>query len=358
MESEEEVILTEQGRAGIIRLNRPKALNAMSLGMIRSMESFYHRCAKSPDIYGIVMEAEGRAFSAGGDIRAIYEWIHENPEAAERYYAEEYQHIWTLERFRKPNVALINGAIMGGGAGVCLYGTHRIAGDSMRFAMPETGIGFFPDIGASWFFPRMPGKIGLYLALTGTIVDRADAYYLDLVTHCIPAEKFGQIKAAMIGADPIDELLDALHMPPGQSSIERLKPVIDRCFSRDSVEDIFRALEEETGEWESFARTTLETLRKKSPLSLKVTFEQMRRGKSYQSLKEALIVEYRLASRYVYQPDLAEGIRAVIIDKDQAPKWQPATLEEVEDGQVQAMFEPLPAGDLKLVDYWTPPRSS
>lgn len=358
MEAEEEVILTEQGRAGIIRLNRPKALNALTLGMIRNVESFYHRCGKSPQIYGIVMEAEGRAFSAGGDIRAIYEWIREKPEAAERYYSEEYQHIWTLERFRKPNIALINGAIMGGGVGFCLYGTHRVAGENMRFGMPETGIGFFPDIGASWFFPRMPGKIGLYLALTGTIIDRADAYYLGLVTHCVAAEKFGLIKSAMIEAEPVDTVLDALHTPPGEGTIERQKPAIDRCFSSDSIEGVIEALEEETGEWEGFARTTLETLRKKSPLSLKVTFEQMRRGKSYESLKEALIVEYRLASRYVYQPDLREGIRAVIIDKDQAPKWRPASLAAVDDSLVQAMFEPLPSGDLKPIDYWTPPRSS
>jgi enoyl-CoA hydratase len=356
MQSEEEVILAEQGRAGLIRLNRPKALNALTLGMIRSLEAFYHRCAKSPQIYGVVMEAEGRIFSAGGDIRAIYGWLREKPEAAERYYAEEYRHIWTLQCFRKPHVALINGVMMGGGVGVCLYGTHRVAGENMRFAMPETGIGFFPDIGASWFFPRMPGKIGLYLALTGSIVNRADAYYLGLVTHCIASEKFDIVKSAMIDAEPVDTVLDELHVSPEASVLEQLRPIIDRCFSADSVEDIIARLEKETGDDADFARATLETLSKRSPLSLKATFEQLRRGKDYKSLKEALSVEYRIASGFVRQPDLLEGIRAVIIDKDQAPRWQPPTLGEVDETTVLALFAPPASGDLNLPDPSGPPK--
>ncbi len=214
-QSENEVVLSEHGRAAFVRLNRPKALNAVTLGMIRALESSYHRWAKAPHIYGVVMEAEGKAFSAGGDIRTLHRWANESPEEADRYYAEEYQHDWTLERFRKPHVALIDGVMMGGGIGISLYGTHRVAGENLRFAMPETGIGFFPDIGGSWFLPRMPGMIGLYLGLTGNIIGRADAYYLGVATHCVPAEKFEAVKAAMADGEPIDQVLDALHEHPG-----------------------------------------------------------------------------------------------------------------------------------------------
>ncbi len=224
-----EVVVQENGRAGVVTLNRPRALNAVTLGMVRALESFYHRCAKNPHIYGIVISGEGKAFSAGGDIRALYEWARTEPEAAARYYAEEYQHNWTLECFRKPHVALIDGIVMGGGI-------HRVAGENYRFAMPETGIGFFPDIGGGWFLPRMPGHAGMYLGLTGKTVDRAAAYYLGAVTHCIAASDFDAVKAAMIEAEPIDTVLGALHRHPGGSDIETFRDPIAHIFSASSVE--------------------------------------------------------------------------------------------------------------------------
>jgi enoyl-CoA hydratase len=351
-DNEPEVLLAEEGRAGIVRLNRPKALNALTLGMIRALEPFYHRCAKNPHIYGLVLEAEGRAFCAGGDIRAVYEWVKSSPEDADRYYAEEYQHNWTLECLRKPHVSLMNGIVMGGGIGLSLYGTLRIASENLRFAMPETGIGFFPDIGGGWFLPRMPGSTGLYLGLTGKIVDRADAYYVGVATHCIPAAQFGAVRAAMIEGEPIDAVVQGLHVHPGEGLIEKLRDPIDRIFSAPSVEEIFRRLEREDGVWRDWASETLDTLTKRSPLSLKVTFEQLRRGKAYGTLKEALIVEYRLAHRMIRQPDFVEGVRAVIVDKDQSPKWVPSSLENVSDAFVKSLFDPLPGGDLQLVDYW------
>jgi enoyl-CoA hydratase len=353
-----EIILAEQGRAGLVRLNRPKALNAVTLGMIGALEPFYHRCAKNPHIYGIVMEAEGKAFSAGGDIRAIRDWSQTDPEEADRYYAEEYQHNWTLECFRKPHVALIDGVTMGGGIGISLYGTHRAAGENMRFAMPEAGIGFFPDIGASWFLPRMPGMMGLYLGLTGRTCDRADAYYLGVVTHCIPASQFEIVKAAMIEADPIDPVVDGLHRHPGESALEKLREPIGRIFAARSLDDILLGLEREEGPWRDWAQETLAILAKQSPLSLKVTFEQLKRGGGYKTLKDALIVEYRLAARMVRRHDFPEGVRAAIIDKDQSPKWQPSSLSEVSDALVQSLFDPLPEGELKLTDYWSLPPAS
>lgn len=347
-----EIILTEDGRAGLVRLNRPKALNAVTLGMIRELEKFYLRIAKTPKIYGVVMEAEGKAFSAGGDIRAIYETGRTRPEEVAQYYAEEYQHNWTLDRLMKPHIALINGVVMGGGVGISIYGTHRVAGETYRFAMPETGIGFFPDIGGGWFLSRLRGKAGLYLALTGRIIGQADAFYLGLATHCVSSENFPIIRLGVIEGEPIDHLLAKLHEPPATSETEALQAVIDRLFSAPSLTGIFTALEQETGDHQAFAHSTLETLLKRSPLSLKVTFEQIRRGAMYADLKEALAVEYRLARRFLAEPDLYEGIRAVIIDKDHSPKWKHGSIQDISDAEVEGFFAPLPEGDLALTDYW------
>ncbi len=354
-EAGNDIVTAIEGRAALVRLNRPKALNAVTLEMIHALEALCHACAKDLHIYGIVMEAEGKAFSAGGDIRTIRELIQNDLAQADRYYAEEYQHNWSLQCFRKRHVALMNGVAMGGGVGISIFGTHRVAGENMAFAMPETGIGFFPDIGGGWFLPRMPGMAGLYLGLTGHVCNRADAYYAGVVTHCIPAAQFETVKAAMIEAEPVDPLLDGLHEHPGVGHLEKHREPIGRIFSAPSLEEILKRLEQEQGAWRDWAQQTLSVLSKKSPLSLKVTFEQLRRGKGYKTLKEALIVEYRLAARLIRLPDFSEGIRAVIVDKDQSPKWQPASLSEASEAHVQSLFEPLSQGDLTLADYWVPP---
>ncbi len=353
-EAPNEITCQEQGRAGVARLTRVKELNALTLGMIRALEAFKHACAKNPHIYGIVQEAEGKGFCAGGDIRLIRDLVQDQPAEADRYYVEEYQHNWTLQCFRKPHVSLMNGITMGGGVGISLYGTHRVAGENISFAMPETGIGFTPDVGASWFLPRMPGKIGLYLALTGHVCRRADTYYLGVATHCISAQKFEAIKAAMIEAEPIDPILDGLHEPPGESELERLRNPVDRLFSAATLDDLFRGLEREDGEWRDWAQETLARLSKRSPLSLKVTFELQKRGTTFKSLKEALTTEYRVATRMIRLHDFLEGVRAVIVDKDHSPHWQPAELGEVSNALVQSIFEPPPGGDIQLKDYWSP----
>src|SRR5262249_6561449 len=221
----------------------------------------------------------------------------------------------------------------------------------MAFAMPETGIGFFPDIGGGWFLPRMPGMIGMYLGLTGRHCARADAFYAGVVTHCIPAAQFETVKAAMIEGEPIDPVTDGLHEHPGESWLEKHREPIDRIFSASTLGGIMKSLESEEGPWRAWAQETLGTLAKKSPLSLKVTFEQIRRGKSYKTLKEALIIEYRLATRMVQQPDFLEGVRAIVIDKDQSPRWQPSSLGQVDDAFVQSLFAALPGGDLELTGY-------
>jgi len=352
---QDEVIAEQSGRAGLVRLNRPKALNSLSLPMIGALEAFLHKCAKNPDIYGVAIEGEGKAFCAGGDMRAIVGWGRDRHEDAAGFFAQEYQYNWTLESFRKPHVALIDGIVMGGGVGASIYGTHRVGGEGVRFAMPETGIGFIPDIGAGWFFPRMPGKAGLYLGLTGTMANRADAYYVGALTHCVAAEHFPEIKSALAEAEPIDPVLDRLHRHPGAGRLEKHREIIDRTFSGPTLASIFEALELEKRTDPEFAAATLETLLKRSPLSLRVTFEHLKRAQSYKSLREALVVEYRLALRFLKEHDLYEGVRAILIDKDQKPVWGEKSISEVSEDRVQAFFEPLESGELPLIDYWKLP---
>ncbi|MBT3069948.1 enoyl-CoA hydratase/isomerase family protein [Rhodomicrobium sp. Az07] len=351
-DAEEGVVCVEEGSAGIARLNRPKALNALTFAMIERLEAFLHSCAANRRVRGVMLEAEGKAFCAGGDIRAIRDLAADAPEEANRFYAAEYQHNWSLACFPKPHVALIDGAVMGGGVGVSLYGSHRVAGENFRFAMPETGIGFVPDIGGSWFLPRLPGRTGLYLALTGAACDRDDAYALGLATHCVPSEGFAAIRAAMVEGELIDTVLDGLHEPPGESALEAMREPIDRLFAAPSLEALFRGLERENGRWRNFAHATLETLSKRSPLALHLTFELHRRANAFASLKEALTLEYRVATRLIRHADFAEGVRAAVIDKDRSPKWTHATIGAVDAGLVESFFAPLPAGDVPLIDHW------
>lgn len=351
--SHQPVLVEHQGRAALVTLNRPEALNALNLDMIRALETCLHTCAKTPKIYGLLLEAKGRAFCAGGDLRAFYAFRQHGQEAAALdYYREEYQHCWTLQSFIKPHVALINGAVMGGGAGISLYGTHRVAGENFTLAMPETGIGFFPDIGASYFLPRLPGKTGLYLGLTGAAIGPADAYHLRLASHCVRARDFGLIRDALIACDPIDQVLDALHTDPREGPVLRMQDVINRCFEAGSVEEILARLDAQSGAAAEWARQTAARLRACSPLGLKATFHLLECAARPESLKQALMLEFRLAARMLQAGDFYEGIRAAVVDKDKAPRWG-ARLEEIGQARVEALFEPLSGGELGLNDYWT-----
>lgn len=348
-----ELLIREQGRAGILTLNRPKALNALTHGMIKAMEAQYLKWAAMPRIYGVVLEAApGRAFCGGGDLRSLVDGAGDDFEAIRAFFRDEYQHNWTLECFTKPNVSLIDGIVMGGGLGISLYGTHRVAGANLLAAMPETGIGLFPDIGAGFFLPRFPGETGLYLGLTGRSFGRADAFYLGIATHCIDAGDYDTIRNAMIEGDPIDPVLDGLHRHPGESGIAGLRPAIDRIFAAESVGAILSRLDAETGPHAEWAGETAAIIRQRAPLSLKVTFRHIREGRKAASLKEALKTEFRLTSRLLTRPDLREGVRAALIDKDRAPKWRPASLAEVTDDMVAACFAPLGADELELRDRW------
>jgi enoyl-CoA hydratase len=343
-----DVLFRDEGRCGFITLNRPQALNALNHNMITAMEAQYVKWAVVPRIYGVVVEAVGPAFCSGGDLRAL-NW--DTPDATMTYFRDEYQLNWSLETFTKPNVALIDGLVMGGGVGISLYGTHRVAGENFCFAMPEVSIGFFPDIGGGYFLSRLPGEMGLYLGLTGRRIGRSDAYYLGIASHCVAASDFDKIRHAVIEGDPIDPVLDDLHRDPGESELEHLQELVDRIFSEPTIEAILARLDEQSGVQAAWAKETAAIIRSNAPLSVKVTLKQIRDARGHASLKDTLTVDYRLARAFIEAPDFREGIRAVVIDKDRAPKWRPHSLNVVTESMNNACF--VGGDDLELKDRWT-----
>jgi len=297
-------------------------------------------------------------FCSGGDLKILNELNQQGAtQAIREFYRAAYSHVWLLEKFIRPNVPLINGLVYGGGIGITLYGTHCVAAEGYRFAMPQVGIGFLPDIGATHFLPRLFGWTGIYLALTGRVIGPADAHRLQLVTHYIPAAHFGVIKDALAHNHPIDRLLDGLHRDPGEGELVRLTPIIDRIFSAPSVEEILQRLDAEEGEDEAWAKETAAELRKKSPTSLKIAFAQMKRGQSL-NLAEALKLEFRLTTHLIETHDYREGIDARIAGKGRVPDWRPATLEEVDDQAIERLFSTPVEGELELDERRPGPANS
>lgn len=331
-----------------ITLNRPEALNAFDDEMRRSIADEIPRIARNPDVYVVVLDsASPKAFSAGGDVRALVKTAATDKALAASYFEGEYKLNWLLECFSKPTVSLINGLCMGSGAGLTLYNTHRVAGEGYKFAMPETAIGLFPDVGVGHVLARLPWPIGIYLGLTGRAIGRADAHWLGLATHCIAASEYPGITAALADAEPIDPMLDALHEPQEPGPLQRERYVIEDFFSGTTLIEILNTLSKATGSAEGFAAATLSDLRKKSAISLAITDEQIRRCRSL-DLRETLIQDYRLAMRCLEQPDFAEGVRAALVDKDAAPRWQHAAVEQITEREVASYFAPLQTGDLDL----------
>ena len=339
----------EHDRAGIVTLNRASRLNALSREMFEALTEQYRRWAPNPNIYGVVMQStHPSVFSSGGDLKTLHEWNGQGATGAIReFYRAAYTHVWVLEKFIRPNVPLINGLVLGGGIAITLYGTHCVAGEGYRLAMPQVGIGFFPDIGGTYFLSRLERQAGLYLALTGRAIGPADAYRLGLISHYIPGAHFHVITDALSDSHPIDRLLDGLHRDPGQGELTKLTPAIDRNFGASSVEEILDRLDAERGDDEAWAKGTAAEMRKKSPTSLKIAFAQMRRGKTL-SLAEALRLEYRIASHLVVRPDFAEGIRARIADRGREPRWRPATLAEIDEAEIESLFMTAADGELEL----------
>jgi enoyl-CoA hydratase len=340
--SEPEILFDHRGAAGIVTLNRPKALNAVTHAMVLALRTQLDDWASDPAVTRVVITAAGeRAFSAGGDIRALYDLGKAGRHGeALRFWRNEYPLNAAIKNYRKPYVALIDGIAMGGGIGISVHGSHRVAGDKFQFAMPEVGIGFFPDVGATWFLPRMAGELGTYCALTGERLTSSDGCAAGIATHRVRSARFGALLEGLIGTVPVDAVLSAFSESAGEGPIMAKRAAIDRLFKGDRVEDILAALDRETGADGEWAQNTAATMRTKSPLSLKLALAQVRRGKTF-DFATCMRAELRIVSRVIHGHDFYEGVRAVIVDKDNKPRWQPATLSDVSDAEVERHFAPI-----------------
>lgn len=342
------VRVERDGALVVLTLDRPKALNALNAEMRAAFADALRTLRRDPEIYAVVLDSNSpKAFCAGGDVRELVSWATSDPPRARTAFAEEYRLDWLLECFTKPTVSLANGFVMGSGAGLTMYNTHRVAGENYAFAMPETAIGFFPDVGVANVLARLPGEIGVYLGLTGARIGRNDAFRLGLVTHLIDSKNFPQIRERLADAWPVDDILDELADAPGEGELASRHEVITRCFSAPTVPEILSRLDGERGPDADFASRTGNELRAKSPTALAVTLRHLRSAKG-QDLRETLIADYRLALAFLAHPDFSEGVRAALIDKDNAPRWQPPDLGAVTADAVEAFFAVPPGGDLDL----------
>jgi enoyl-CoA hydratase/carnithine racemase len=347
--SDSEILFERRGAAGIVTLNRPKALNAVSHAMVLALRAQLDAWAQDPAVTRVVVTAAGeRAFSAGGDIRALTDLGKAGRhEEALQFWRDEYALNAAIKNYRKPYVSLIDGIVMGGGVGISVHGSHRVAGDKFQFAMPEVSIGFFPDVGATWFLPRMPGELGTYCALTGERFNAAHAYAAEVATHRIPSARFDALLEGLAGTVSVDAVLSAFAEPAGEGPIVAQRAAIDRLFKGGRVEDIIAALDRETGDDALWAVKMAATIRAKSPLSLKLALAQVRRGTAW-DFETCMRAEFRIVSRVIHGHDFYEGVRAVIVDKDNKPHWQPATVAAVSDAEVERHFAPLGTGELVL----------
>ncbi len=335
-------ILTRiQGRAGILSLNRPSALHALTLDMVRAMTAALLEWRDDPAVEAIIIDhAKGRGFCAGGDIAFLRESALAGGEAGRKFFHDEYQLNHLLFTYPKPVVAFMDGITMGGGVGISLPAKYRVATENTRFAMPETGIGLFPDVGGGWYLSRLPGRVGPFLALTGARLDGAECLAVGLASRYLPSEALPHVKDMIAERpDSIEDMLRDAAIGAPLARIVENRGQIDRLFASDRFEDILATLEADGSDW---AMKELATLRTKSPQTCKVALRQLATARELDDFAANMAMEYRIASRVLTRPDFTEGVRAVIVDKDNAPRWDPATPEGVTDELLDAIFAPLP----------------
>ncbi|HEV2082772.1 MAG TPA: enoyl-CoA hydratase/isomerase family protein [Brevundimonas sp.] len=337
-----EVLTRVQSGVGRITLNRPKALHALNKAMCEAMTTALLSWRDDPAVKSVLIDHAGeRGFCAGGDIRMIAESGAGDAAEARAFFLTEYRLNHLMFEYPKPITAIVDGIVMGGGVGISEPAEVRIATERTTYAMPETGIGLFPDVGGGWFLSRLPGETGTWLALTGARLKAADTVFLGIHSHYLPSDALEAFHA-ILKTDPAHpaDVADGLEDDPGEPPIEPHVEAIDRLFAHDRVEAIFAALEAEGTEW---ALAQLSTLRTKSPQSLKVTLRQLRLGRDMPDFAANMAMEYRLGGRVVRTHDFQEGVRSVIVDKDGQPKWRPDSLAGVSDADIETLFAPLPA---------------
>jgi enoyl-CoA hydratase len=346
------VLTRSEGGVGYITLNRPVALHALNLDMCETILAALRVWAQDPGVHIVVVDhaAGSRGFCAGGDIAMLRESGISDGKDARAFFAEEYRMNAAIESFPKPYLALIDGVTMGGGVGLSVHGSYRVATERTLFAMPETGIGLFPDVGGGWFLPRLSGELGTWLALTGARLKGSDVAAARVATHFLPSELLPNLKAQIAEADfsagaaeMLGEILSRLTHAVPAGSFEAHMETINACFAGDSAEAMVAALEADGSEW---AVKQAETIRTKSPETVKVALRQVREGAKCETFEDNMRMEYRIGWRKVQSADFLEGVRAVIIDKDHAPNWTPDTLEAVSAADVAKYFAPL--GDDEL----------
>jgi enoyl-CoA hydratase len=343
MITEPDILYEVADGIAVATLNRPAALNALTLAMVRDFHPVLDRWAADPAVRAVVVRGAGeRAFCAGGDIRALYDG--RGTDFTADFFREEYRLNRAIFRYPKPYIALMDGITMGGGVGVSVHARHRIVSEATVFAMPETGIGLFPDVGGAYFLPRMPGETGLYLALTGERMRAADCLYTGIGDLYVPDERHDALIAALRGGGDIAGTLDAFAGDAGAAPLADIRDAVDRCFSADSVDGVIAALESRGDDW---AARTLAAMAGKSPTSQKVALRQIRTGATLE-FEDCMRMEYRLSQRIMAAHDFFEGVRAVVIDKDQSPEWRPGRLTDVRDVDIDAYFAPLGGRELSF----------
>lgn len=341
-----EVQFSTEGRAGRVHLNKPESLNALTANMCVEIRRRLQAWEADDSVRVVVVTAEGkRAFCAGGDVLRVHRTGLQSPARAREFFVKEYRMDAAIAAFSKPFVSLVDGIVMGGGLGVSVNGRYRVVGERVAAAMPETGIGLLPDVGATVFLNACPGRLGLYLGLTGERIGAADMLYAGLATHFVAGDRHAELIAALArDSDPVEDILARFAGDPGDSGLAARRNEIDRLFGADDVEEILDGLD---GENTQFAAAAAAALRRMSPTSMKITARQLTAHAGL-SVREALALEYRMICRVLERHDFYEGIRAALIDKDRNPRWKPVALRDVTPAEVDAHFATLGEAELSF----------
>ncbi len=344
----DEILFDIRNHIAHITLNRPAALNALSYSMIKTLDAKLHEWERDKNIYAVTIRGSGeKAFCAGGDIRAVYDSIGNGGELHQKFFADEYAFDYYLHKYRKPVVALMNGIVMGGGAGISQATCLRVIGDKTKFAMPETNIGFFPDVGASYFLPRLLGHLGEYLGITGAVLKAADCLYAGLGDAYLTPELWQKFDGELDNIEWGDDkrwtlvravkLMGATQLP--DAPLAKLHDAINQHFAHATLPEIVASLRLETRpEYKEWAATTLAAMHTRSPTMMSVTLEQIRRGRALEDLADAFRLELVMLQGCFAQGDFREGIRALIVDKDHAPKWNPSSIDDVKPESIKRFF--------------------
>jgi len=350
--AEGDLIARKEGSAGIIRLNRPKAINAVTLEMFHDVDKALDAFEADPDIAVIILEGAGeRGLCAGGDIRALWESSKVKGDLGKILWREEYILNARIKKFPKPYVSFMDGIVMGGGVGLSAHSSHRVVTDKTKLAMPEVGLGFFPDVGGTWLLSHSPGEIGTYFGLTGQTMNGPDAIHAGFADAVVPSGKLAALREALtkvragITSAEVKALIAGFATGETAGPVAAMESKIDAWFGYDRMEDIIAALQRDGSE---LALSTLKTLNEKSPRGMVVTLKLLRLARTSNSLEECLVREYRAALEVFASDDFREGVRAAVVDKDRNPKWSPPRIEDVTPEMIAPYFAEIGANELKF----------